>query len=187
ASVPNWPPASLEPRVGSFHKRQAEYDLLRGLQAGNLAIKGKTFPFRDRQCRAADVKPLLEQVNQELEAEIAGLQQLDREVFQVHWSLARQLDQVKGEDHGRETELLERYRFHVMLQGLLQGMFGEQARLHSILDFIAKHPQMTEGDFAAVTKALREIHHSLTTNLEDATKFSVPALANVPAGASLRS
>ena len=76
-----------------------------------------------------DVDRLLAQVDEGVEVGDEAFHELDRQVFLAHWSAARHLDR-DADGRFREAELLERYRFHAALQGLLRGMLGEQARLH---------------------------------------------------------
>jgi Zn-dependent protease with chaperone function len=185
AWLAGWPPADLQQQVEAHVERRSEYQLLHGLQAGEFTLKGKTFPFRGQQCRPADVDRLLKQVDKELDADLEAFKRLDRQVLLGHWSLARHLD--GGAGNGREAELLGRYRFHMALQGLLQGMLGEQGRLRAILEVLSKNQQFSPGDFNEICTALRQIHDTLTTNLEAAKEFATPALTNVPAGSSLYS
>jgi Zn-dependent protease with chaperone function len=185
AWLAQWPPADLPKRLEGYRQRQGEFRLLRGLQSGEFTLKGKTFTFRDRQCTIVDVDGLLTQVDKELDEDLQGFQQLDRRVFLAHWSLARHLD--GGGGAGREAELLERYRFHMDSQGLLQGMLGEQSRLQAVLNVLSQNPQLSAEDFNHLRGVLGGIRETLIGNLEDAKSFEIPALANVPAGTSLYS
>jgi hypothetical protein len=180
----SWPSADLEQQVKAYNERQSEFGLLRGLQSGELSIKGKTFPFRDRQCTILDVDGLLKQVDKELDGDLEAFHRLDREAFLARWSLARHLD--GGQGNGREHELLQRYRFHMDLQGLLKGMFAEQGRLRAILGMLSNNTQLSEADFKQVRDMLREINNTIENNLEAAKSFATPSLTNVPAGSSLR-
>lgn len=184
AWLANWPSPDLPGRIATLLERRSEADLLHGLKSGDLALKGRTFTFRDETRKAGDVERLLTQVNEELDALNRQFEELDRDVFLAHWSLARSLDDADG-DGPRERELLERYRFHMAVQGLLAGLFTERSRLQSVLAFVGQNPQMAERDFKEVHKALREIHHTLTVNLNDSKAVSTPALANVPPGSLL--
>jgi Zn-dependent protease with chaperone function len=180
-----WPPADLEQRVKAFHERQSEYHLLQGLKSGELSLKGKTFPFRDQQCSMKDVHKLFNLVDKELDADIEAFHRLDRDVFLAHWSLARHLDDANRLGNARETELLERYRFHMSLQEFLQRMLGERARLQNVLDMLSTNSQLSEADFNEVRGALTEIYQNLTSSLDSARYLRTPALTNVPAGSSL--
>jgi Zn-dependent protease with chaperone function len=180
-----WPPADLQQQVETHSNRQAEYRLLRGLQSGELTLKGKTFTFRDQECTLRDVERLLTLVDQELDSGLQAFQALDRQAFLGHWSLARHLDGEQG--NVREANLLERYQFHMTVQGLLRGMFAEQGRMRAILGVLSKNPQLSQGDFQQLRDALRSIQETLNVNLRDAESFTTPSLTNVPAGSSLLS
>ncbi len=180
-----WPPADLVHRVQTLRERQSEYQLLRGLANGELTLKGKTFPFRDQQCSMRDVDRLLKTVDKELDSTIEAFHGLDREVFLAHGSLAHHLDDDENAHSGRQSELLERYRFHMQAQGLLQSMLAMQGRLHAVLGLLSHNSQLSEGDFAEVRGVLEEIRMGLAQTLRTAETTHTPALSNVPAGSTL--
>jgi Zn-dependent protease with chaperone function len=182
-----WPPPDLEQQVQAYRERQVEYNLLRGLQSGELMLKGKTFTLRDQQYTIQDVDQLFARVDQELGAHLEVFQRLDRQLFLAGWSLARHLDTSDGGGNSHETELLERYRFHMAVQALSLELIGEQARLQAILNLLSKNSQLSQEDFQQVRNTLRKIHRALTTVLEKAESLRTPALANVPTNSSLYS
>jgi Zn-dependent protease with chaperone function len=187
AWLADWPPVGLEKQVQAHRERQGEANLLRGLKTGELTLKGKTFKFRERECTIKDVERLFAEVDKELGGDLEAFAQLDRKCLLAHWSMARRLDRAGGDGMPREAELLERYRFHLAVQGLLSGLMGEHARLRAVVDVIRKNPQLEARDFQQVCAMLRGIHQSLTVNLDDAKGFTAPPLTNVPAGWSLYS
>jgi Zn-dependent protease with chaperone function len=187
AWLSNWPPQDLEQQVQAYRERQAEYHLLRGLQSGELTLKGKTFTLHDQQYTIRDVDKLFASVDKEMDADLEAFHRLDRQIFLAHWSLARSLDTRDGGGNGAEAELLQRYRFHMALQGPLQGMLAGQARLQAVLNMLSNSPQLSQEDFKQVRNALREIHETLTAILENAETLTTPALTNVPANSSLYS
>jgi len=180
-----WPVADLQQQVEAFRQRQSEYGLLRGLQSGELSLKGKTFPFRGQDCSANDVKRLFETVDKELDAAIEDFHRLDRQVFLAHWSLAHHLDRIEGKERSRETELLARYRFHLASQVLLQRMLGTQARLQAVLGVVSGNSQVSQETFVQVRTALDEAQQALLDILRNAESLHTPALSNVFAGSSL--
>jgi Zn-dependent protease with chaperone function len=187
AWLPGWPPADLGQQVQAYRERQGEYHLLQGLKTGALTLKGKTFTFCDRQCSIKDVATLFTQVDKELDADLEAFHHLDRQVFLAHWSLARHLDGGDGQGSGRETDLLGRYRFHMTLQGLLQSLLGQQARLQAILGALSNNPQLSAEDFTQIRHALLDIEQALTDSLKEARSLSTPSLTNVAAGTALHS
>ncbi len=180
-----WPPADLQQRMTDHATRQGEAHMLNGLNSGEYTLKGKTFTFREQEYTARDVRRLAEQVDGELTASHDQLQALDRDVFLAHWSLARQLDAADG--GGREAELLERYRFHAAVQGLLGGLLGDSARLRQIVALLQQAAgQPIDADtFHQILATLRGISDTVSGNLADAHRFRAPALVNVPAGTPL--
>ena len=182
-----WPPENLQEQLQRRRLRLGEYDLLQGLQSGQLKLKGKTFAFRDRQYESQDVSWLLTQVGKELDADQQAFVEQDRQAFLAHWSLARHFDGANGGAPGRENELLERYRFHLACQRLLQDLLARQGRLQAILGVLSSNPQLSEQDFREICKALEEIHETLTATLNASRSLRTPSLTNVPAGSVLHS
>ena len=180
----NWPPADLEARTKAYRQHQGEEQALRGLKSGELSLKGKTFTFREKECTIRDVPRLLSTVEEELKAAVESFHERDRQVLAAHRSAAHLLDGRTGQP-GREAELLDRYRFHMAVQGLLRGMLGEQSRLHGVLNFLQNNQQMNEADINQVRDMLQEIKHTISENLKDARKVRTPALTNVSAGTPL--
>lgn len=187
AWLSSWPPADLQQQVQAYCDRRAEYSLLQGLQSGEFTLKEKTFPFRDQQYSLKDVDRLLAVVDQELTSDLQAFGRLDRQVFLAHWSLARHLDSSDGRGSAREADLLARYRFHMALQGLLQEVFDEHARLEAVLNLLSRNPNLSQEEFHQVRNALEHIYQTLTVAVDRAKSYATPSLANVPAGTSLHS
>src|SRR5262249_27787074 len=120
AWLANWPPTDLEERTKTYQQTQRDEHLLRGLKSGQFTLKGMTFPFRDQECTIRDVPHLLTTVEEELNKTVEGFHELDRQVLAAHRSAARYLDDRTGRS-GRAAELLDRYRFHLAVQGQLRG------------------------------------------------------------------
>lgn len=179
----DWPAADLGDWLKALRQKQQDLQTLHGLGSGQLHLKGPTFEMCNRRYGPPDVPHLIEYFERQLKLDAEDSDRVDREVFLAHWSIGRLLDQAPGDS--RQDELLARYRFHLAIQGLLQGMITEQQRLGAILGFITRNPQMHPDHFVAVRQSLDEIRKSVFDNLEDAKKFTTPALANVPTGYSL--
>lgn len=179
----SWLGDGLQKRVEDYCRRRAEYDLLQGLKSGDLSLKGKTFEFRSQEHTARDVETLFAQVDKELDADLDDLHKLDRQVFLAHAGLARLLDE--GDGGTRAREFAERYRFHMELQALLTKMLGDQARLHSMLNYLSDVEELTPEDFKEVKDCLREIYTTMADELEQSHNKPTPAMTNVPAGTPL--
>jgi hypothetical protein len=185
AWLSSWPGADLQKRVEAYRELQGEHHLLSALKSGNLVLKGRTFSFRNQDRTAEDVPRLFDQVDKELNGEIAGLNALDRQAYLAHRSLASRLD---GAASGpRDSELLKRYRFHMTAQAVLIDVIRQQARLQSILQLLSQKPQLEEHEFNVVRTALGEIRRTIESKLEEARSIQCPALTNVSAGSTLGS
>jgi len=181
----SWSDQAFKKQIDDFHQRQQDYQLLRNLSSGEWKLKGKTLSFRGQERTSKELKGLFDQVDKELDADIEKLNHIDRQIYLTHWSLARSFD--GGNPGAKCNELVERYRFHMAVQGLLLGLRGEQGRLHSVFQYIAGKQGLEQEEFRQVKKALEETYNSLKVNLEEAKKWQAPALTNMTAGTSLYS
>jgi Zn-dependent protease with chaperone function len=187
AALHAWSGEVFKQQLEAFRKRQGEYQLLSNLASGEWKLKGPTFPFRGKERTAKEIKGLFEQVDKELDADIEAFNRLDRQIFHAHWSLARLADGPGDAAGPCCRELLERYRFHLAIQALFQGMQAEQGRLLSVFQYIAAKQRFEEDEFRQIQKTLEEAYNTLTLNLKDAKQWKAPALTNVEAGTSLYS
>ncbi len=180
-----WPAADLAEQMEAFRRRQGEYRLLHGLKSGELALRGKTFPFREQQYSAGDVDRLLAAVDKELDASIEAMHRLDRDVFLAHWSIARQLDQADGAAKVREADLVSRYRFHMAVQNLLERIHGAHARLQALVNALSSSGQLSQEGFAEIRTVFSQMHKELTDCLDEAQSLQTPSLSHVEAGSPL--
>jgi hypothetical protein len=81
--------------------------------------------------------------------------------------------------------LLHRYRFHVAVQALLQGLESDREHVLALYGRLSTQRYFEIDDFRYIRDTLQAICQGLTDNLEDARRFDSPALANVPAGSPL--
>jgi Zn-dependent protease with chaperone function len=183
AAVHSWIGEAFKKQVETYHQHQQDYQLMLHLKSGDWKLKGKTFSFRGQERTARELKGLFDQVDKDLDVDIETFNLMDRQIFLAHWSLARQGDGNNAEPICQE--LLDRYRFHLAVQGLLIGLRGEQNRLHSVFQYIAGRQGLEQSEFQEVRNALHEIYNSLDGNLEEAKKWQAPTLTNVAPGTSL--
>ena len=95
-------------------ERKQDCEVLEDILEGKRALSGKTFTFRGKEYTGFDVEELLAGVQLEIEADHKSLVGEDRLVFQVHYAMA------KGVNDLLPIELLARYRFHAGVQEILQ-------------------------------------------------------------------
>jgi hypothetical protein len=185
AWLASWPPADLQEQVEAYKQRQGEYHLLQGLKSGQLTLKDKTFSFRKRRRTLKDVDKLLMLVDKEYEDDQQAFQRLDREALLAHGSIARHLDGGNRAKGTRQSELSERYLFHMALQGLLQRVLDGQSKLQGILDLLAANTQFSDEDFKQLRYELGDIRKTLIACLKEAKSHETPELSNVPPGSLL--
>lgn len=180
-----WPAGDLQPRMEAFRRRQGDYALLKGLQNGDLKLKGRTFPFRDHEHTAADVEALFRLVDGELDGDLAAFKAIDRQVYVAHASLARQLDAALPREAARETEIITRYGFHAAVESLVLAAMGLESRLQELVSILTQNPELGRDDFEQMCGALREVHAAVGERLAEARTILTPALTNVTAGTPL--
>jgi hypothetical protein len=156
---------------------------LGGLQSGELDLKGETFVFREKERSPKEVNKLFKLVDKELESDIERLQRLDREMFLAHWSAATILDGEGG--GGREADLRERYKFHSVVQGRLQEILDQQAKLHAVLNLLQQNDKLSQEDLNQLLDELCGVRQTISRSLKEAKQTQTPALTNVAAGTSL--
>ncbi len=171
----------LKARVETYFTRQQEFDLLAGLVHGALTLKGKTFSFRDSQYRAADASVLLQTVEKELAGDNEFLAEVDRQVFMVHYAMARQVAKVISE------ELEKRYRFHVGVEEILNQLSMQRQQIQATLDWLAGKRELSTSEFQEALQVFRQAHDSLRQQLKAANGLRLPELKNMQAGEALGS
>ena len=163
----------------AYAKRREEGAVLEGLESGELKMKGAQFEFRGTQYVKSDIKPLLQKVNAELEADAEWLKAFDREVFQTHLRMA----QITGEG---DEDLYSRYHFHLQLQQILRTAMREEGRLVGVYRFLSsKEGSLSKSEFAEVLAAVKESYKAISTALYEARSISLPALQNIQPGIPL--
>ena len=157
-------------------KRREESSLLRALEKGDAKIKGAHFEFRGQQVAKSDVKPLLQTVEGELEADAEWLKTFDREVFQTHLRLGQIINDG-------DQDLYGRYDFHLRLQDMLRAARQEEYRLAALFQFLStKEGSLSKSDFEQVRSALAESHRNIQTAYEQTRSAVLPALQNMQTG-----
>lgn len=170
----------LKDWIGKHNIRLAEYNLLEGLDKGELQVNGKHFEFRGQQAGSRDVKHLLDQVNQELEGDQKWLAEHDRKAFVAHYQMAAQLGDRS------DQQLLDRYRFHLGLQGLLRPLLGEQAQVNAALAYVSnKSTELAPEEFQEMAHILGNARDALEYGQREAERLLMPEMKHMQAGQSL--
>lgn len=168
-----------------FFQRQGERELLEGLRSGQFSLKKTTFSFREVDRTIKDVPRLLEDVETEINQDVKNFGDLDRQIFQLHLSMAQLLDQHETVSASRAVELVERYRFQDTVQQLVKGLLDEEAKFMGIMNYLQTHRQIDQNAACEIQEALHGILRTIKVNLAAADEHRLPELTNVQAGTSL--
>ena len=170
--------AELKSRMDGHHGREEEFRRL-AANPRRVELTGKDFPFRGMRYRRADAKRLLDQVKEELDSDMEWMSGLDKQVFVVHYVLARQL----GDD--LRSELEERYRFHQSVQGIHSYLIDHRRSVEATLEQSTGQHEISQEAFAEVRQVLGDAHNAIVEALNMANTLHMPALKNVTPGTPL--
>lgn len=166
-------------RLEAHAKRREEQRILQAVEQGETKIKGAHFEFRGRQYVIADLKPLLEQVEAEIDADSEWQKAFDREVFQTHLRMGQILNDG-------DRDLYQRYEFHLHLQDILRTVTQEQIRLMFMFHFLStRESALSKSEFEQAHAALNEAHHNIDTAYNKTHSIALPALQNMQPGLPL--
>jgi Zn-dependent protease with chaperone function len=168
---------------GDFKERMEEYALLReelanltGLRDGELELKGGEFTFRKRRYSLEDVDRLIRKVQQDMEQDQNWMADLDRRVFVCHYQMA-------WERGGKAAkELLDRYSFHLTLQGIARELHHNQEKMDAALAYLSGRRELSPDRFLEIMDIFRDAHQALTGCLNRADGMKLPALKNMRTG-----
>ena len=191
AAIASWPRERLQQTAdrlykaeykdwfGAHQERYGEYRLLSALDRGEIALKGKTLPFRDQERRSTEVPKLLEMVDKELEADTEWFKQFDLEIFQAHLMMSR-------ETGAGTSDLVARYRFQLHLQQILSGMNVQLSNMSACLSYAEeKREGLKEGEMNEIRHLMGKAREALVDAMNHARTMPVPPLQNMEAGAPL--
>ena len=82
-------------------------------------------------------------------------------------------------------EFQDRYRFHLVIQQVMQALLGDAGRLQGVIDYLGHNPQVPAQDVREIRALLSDIQRSLGQQLMDARRFRTPPLTNVSPGTPL--
>jgi Zn-dependent protease with chaperone function len=169
----------VKKRMAGYREHRSEEYLLSGLVSGSLSVKGKDFPFRERRYRPFEAPRLLKSVEADLKADHDWLNEVDRQVFTLHYAMAHRLQDDSA------AELESRYRFHLSLQDILNHLTAYQNHIQGVLGRIAGQRQVPQELFQSTVASLRQARETFEEKLNDCDKLLLPAMKHMTAGASL--
>jgi len=168
----------LEAWMKEYRERLAEFDRLCALRGGKV-LTGKDLMFRGQPIQPRDLERLWQMVDQELGEDRQKCAKLDRQVFLVHYAMARLLG------GGRDLELLSRYRFHLGAQDFLRKLSIERANAEAVVQYLVSRSQLSEQEMRDAIAGLNAAHAVLDNGLREADSLMLPRLKNMETGQPL--
>jgi len=160
----------LKEWLEQHRKRKEERDFLYGLRPQGGKARVKDFEYRGSRRQVKEVEGLLRAVITELEQDQEFLAAFDRDVLATHYQMARQLGAAL------DTELLDRYRFHVALQDLIKRTAEQLVRMHGIYQFLSSRTRVSEDEVRQVVTAMREARAALQLVIDGASALKPPSI-----------
>lgn len=174
----DFPPAGLAGVMSAYALRQQEAKVLEGLKSGSLALKGKTFSFRDSNVTIKDVPRLLDSVYKELDGDYNLFSEWDAAMYANHYRAAYLLDP------DRAAELRRRWELQMTMQNWILELMACRNALDKALEEASRGEVQAE-QFAQLKQLLADAADRLAAVHAKAGTISCPAMSNVPEGTSL--
>jgi Zn-dependent protease with chaperone function len=169
-------PANLKERMDAYRQRLAELEQLNVLRLGLVPMKGKEFTFRKYSYQQKELPQLTEMVQEELEEDRRWQQALDREVLLVNYQMATYQNPPQA------SELADRYRFHLEVQGLLNKLGEQRGRVDGMLQFLATRPNLDQAAFREMLGIFSEAYRALEDSVQATDRLRLPRLRNMTEG-----
>lgn len=162
--------------VAAHQGRREEADKLERL-CSSQAGADEEFQFRGRKYPVADARTLLQNVETELEEDRRYLANFDRSVFSLHDELAIQL--------GKQTELRQRYDFHLRLQTIVRLAWEQRGSVESVLAFFHANREVHWEEVSHARDILAQVQDRLAGLYQSGNELSLPDLKHLPADAPI--
>jgi Zn-dependent protease with chaperone function len=122
---------------------------------------------------------IIEELEEDLEKATDWFSSLDRRVYLVHVQMAYRVNEAYY------TDLINRYRFHMAMQGIHKTARDQQSKAHFFANWAFGQQELSQDDFAEVSHVLRQARKSLKNILRDADDINMPAMKNFVEGEKL--
>jgi len=174
--------ADVKERAQLYATHMDEFNRLVAIQNGWQRPKTNAFEFRGETWPLADVRRLLANVQEEIEADNRWLEEQDRRVFMTYLQMAQLISPDVA------TELLRRYEFHRELQKIWFELSKQERPLRAAIQFVNTRltSQLQTSDFDDVLKIWRDAHQTMGALLKTSEALMLPPLRNLPLGQPLR-
>ncbi|MGL4422526.1 MAG: M48 family metallopeptidase [Gemmataceae bacterium] len=121
-------------------------------------------------------RKMLKEVEADLDRASEWFDSLDRRAYLVFVQMAYRVHDDKY------TELINRYRFHMAIQGIYKSARHHQEKAFFFFAMISGQEQLSQDDFAELMHVLREARTSLKKTLREAREMDMPAMKNFEEG-----
>lgn len=135
------------------------------------SLIANTGPSRGRKA-----KRLLRDTEEDLDKIDEWFHSLDRRVYLVFVQMAYRVH------HDLYYDLINRYRFHMAVQGFYKSARMHQGRAHVTLNMVSGSEQLGPDDFAELMHVLRDGRAALKKILRAAKDLDLPAMKNFEEG-----
>ncbi|WP_434045631.1 MULTISPECIES: M48 family metalloprotease [Sorangium] len=169
---------ALKERMARVDALRGESELVEALSADRVRLKGKTAEFRGAQRTRDGIIALAADVQRELRAELAALQGADQAFFRHVYACSA------GDPEARE-ELLQRYRFLLVIQRLVVKHNALDEALDGALQGLRGGTELSEDDFRRLAEVLSAARAALEETLRTTKPLVPPKLALLQRGTLL--
>ena len=145
---------------------------------GSVAAE-EGFEFRGQAYPPGEARRVRNQVRRELDEDRWRWTELDRTVFLVHYQMGLALDPPAA------RELVERYRFHLAIQGFLTELTGQHDWVASVLQFLSECVELTHDQYSEIVRGSLHAQEVVSRCLATANGLTLPRLQHIPEGRPL--
>jgi Zn-dependent protease with chaperone function len=163
--------------AGARLYRLDELAFLQTVQTTGTASGADGFKFRGQNYNYDCVNNLLAKVQREIELDRLHLGKVNRQVFVMQYQVAGPLNM--------RDELLQRYRFHIALQTLLQEFNEDIMQMGAFFEFLSDRKELQWEEVRHVVDAWRQVREKFAITLRQAGEMSPPPLKHWNVGEPL--
>ncbi|KYF57105.1 hypothetical protein BE08_07205 [Sorangium cellulosum] len=169
---------ALKERMERVEALRGENELIAALSADRVRLKGKTAEFRGAQRSRDGIIALAADVQRELRDELAALEGADQAFF-------RHVYACSADDPGARAELVERYRFLLVIQKLVVKHNALDEALDGALQGLRGGTELPEHEFRRLVEVLSAARAALEETLRATKPLVPPKLALLKRGTLL--
>lgn len=168
SSLSGWHTDEFVSWAGQRRRRLDEFAFLQTVRTTGRASGADGFKFREQYYKPGCIDDILAKVQRELEQDRLYLGKMNHQLFVRHYEVAGPLN--------KRDELLQRYRFHLDLQKILQRLNEEMMEMGAINEFLAARKELQWEEVRHVVEAWQQVRERFAAVLKQAGEMSPPAL-----------